>query len=171
MPKKSVANLSATEIAGKRVFVRVDFNVPLDDAGKITDDTRIRAALPTIENLASKGAKVILASHFGRPKGETFLERVKDKLRLTPVAARLSELLGKTVVKPSDCFGEEVVSAVAALKDGDVLLLENVRFHPGEEDNDPEFAKQLASLADLCRQQRSPLSRRLAICIPAFGIR
>jgi phosphoglycerate kinase len=149
VPKKSVANLSAAAIAGKRVFVRVDFNVPLDDAGKITDDTRIRAALPTIENLTSKGAKVILASHFGRPKGETFLERVKEKLRLTPVAARLSELLGKTVTKPSDCIGEEVVSAVAALKDGDVLLLENVRFHPGEEGNDPEFAKQLASLADL----------------------
>lgn len=149
MPKKSVANLSAAAIAGKRVFVRVDFNVPLDDAGKITDDTRIRAALPTIENLTSKGAKVILASHFGRPKGETFAERVKDKLRLTPVAARLSELLGKTVTKPSDCIGEEVVSAVAALNNGDVLLLENVRFHPGEEGNDPEFAKQLASLADL----------------------
>jgi phosphoglycerate kinase len=149
VPKKSVANLSAAAIAGKRVFVRVDFNVPLDDAGKITDDTRIRAALPTIENLTSKGAKVILASHFGRPKGETFAERVKDKLRLTPVAARLSELLGKTVVKPSDCIGEEVVAAVAALNNGDVLLLENVRFHPGEEGNDPEFAKQLASLADL----------------------
>ncbi len=149
MPKKSVANLSAAEIAGKRVFVRVDFNVPVDDAGRITDDTRIRAALPTIESLTAKGAKVILASHFGRPKGETFVERVKDKLRLTPVAARLSELLGKTVVKPNNCIGDEVKEMVAALNNGDVLLLENVRFHPGEEANDPEFAKKLASLADL----------------------
>lgn len=149
MPKKSVANLSAADVAGKRVFVRVDFNVPLDDAGAITDDTRIRAALPTIQDLTSKGAKVILASHFGRPEGKSFIERVKDKLRLTPVAARLSQLLGKPVAKPDDCIGAEVEAAVAALNNGDVLLLENVRFHPGEEKNDPEFTQKLAALADL----------------------
>jgi phosphoglycerate kinase len=142
--KKTVANLSPADVAGKRVLVRVDFNVPLDDSGKITDDTRIRAALPTIQDLTGKGAKVILASHFGRPKGQ-----VVDSMRLTPVAARLSELLGKPVAKPDDCIGDAVASAVAAMGDGDVLLLENVRFHAGEEKNDPEFAKQLAANADL----------------------
>ena len=149
MAKKSITNLTPIDLGGKRVLVRVDFNVPLDDAGAITDDTRIRAALPTIQDLSSKGAKVILVSHFGRPKGETLAERVKDKLRLTPVAARLSQLLGKSVNKPSDCIGAEVETAIAALNNGDVLLLENVRFHPGEEKNDPEFAKQLAANADL----------------------
>jgi len=141
--KKTVANLSASDLSGKRVFVRADFNVPID-GGKISDDTRIRAALPTIQDLTSKGAKVILASHFGRPKG-----KVNESMRLTPVAGRLSELLGKTVVKVDDCVGEQVSSAVGKMKDGDVLLLENVRFYPGEEGNDPEFAKQLASVADL----------------------
>ena len=149
MPKKSIANLTPVDLGGKRVLVRVDFNVPLDDAGAITDDTRIRAALPTIQDLSSKGAKVILVSHFGRPEGKTLAERVKDKLRLTPVATRLSELLGKSVTKPSDCIGAEVETAIKALNNGDVLLLENVRFHPGEEKNDPEFAKQLAANADL----------------------
>lgn len=143
MTKKTVANLSASDLSGKRVFVRADFNVPIDN-GKITDDTRIRAALPTIQDLTSKGAKVILASHFGRPKG-----KVNEKMRLTPVGERLSELLGKPVVKVDDCVGDEVASAVGNMKDGDVLLLENVRFYPGEESNDPEFAKQLASVADL----------------------
>lgn len=143
MAKKTVANLSASELSGKRVLVRADFNVPLDN-GSISDDTRIRAALPTIQDLISKGAKVILASHFGRPKGQ-----VVESMRLTPVAARLSELLGKTVNKCEDCIGEEVARAVGAMNDGDVLLLENVRFHAAEEENDPEFAKQLASVADL----------------------
>ncbi|MDY6804326.1 MAG: phosphoglycerate kinase [Cyanobacteriota bacterium] len=143
MTKKTVANLSASDLSGKRVFVRADFNVPVDN-GKITDDTRIRAALPTIQDLTSKGAKVILASHFGRPKG-----KVNESMRLTPVGERLSELLGKPVVKVDDCVGDEVASAVGDMKDGDVLLLENVRFYPGEESNDPEFAKQLASVADL----------------------
>jgi phosphoglycerate kinase len=149
VPKKTVANLSPSDLAGKRVLVRADFNVPLDEQGNITDDTRIRAALPTIQELTSKGAKVILTSHFGRPKGDDFASRVSDKFRLTPVAARLSELLGKTVAKPSDCIGAEVEAAVAAMQDGDVILLENVRFHKEEEKNDPEFAKQLASVADL----------------------
>lgn len=144
MSKKTVANLSAADLAGKRVLVRVDFNVPLDDAGKITDDTRIRAALPTIQHLTSNGAKVILASHFGRPKG-----KVVDSMRLTPVAARLSELLGQPVVKTDSCIGDEAAAKVAAMNNGDVVLLENVRFFAEEEANDPEFSKQLASLADL----------------------
>ncbi|MEM7716361.1 MAG: phosphoglycerate kinase [Cyanobacteria bacterium P01_A01_bin.68] len=144
MSKKTLANLSKSDLQGKRALVRADFNVPLDDSGNITDDTRIRAALPTIQDLISKEAKVILASHFGRPKGE-----VKDKLRLTPVAKRLSELLGKEVVKCDDCIGDEVSSKVGGLQNGDVLLLENVRFHGEEEKNDSEFAKKLASNADL----------------------
>nr|WP_199332269.1 phosphoglycerate kinase [Fischerella sp. FACHB-380] len=130
-------------MSGKRAFVRVDFNVPTDDAGNITDDTRIRAALPTIQDLVQKGAKVILASHFGRPKG------VDEKLRLTPVAKRLSELLGQEVVKTDDCIGDEVAAKVGALQNGQVLLLENVRFYKEEEKNDPEFAKKLAANADL----------------------
>jgi phosphoglycerate kinase len=149
VPKKTLANLSPADLSGKRVLVRADFNVPLDEQGNITDDTRIRAALPTINDLATKGAKVILTSHFGRPKGEDFASRVSDKFRLTPVAARLSELLGKSVVKTDDCIGADVAAKVAEMQDGDVLLLENVRFHPGEEANDPEFCKQLAAVADL----------------------
>jgi phosphoglycerate kinase len=141
--KKSIASLSAADLTGKRVLVRADFNVPVDDAGNITDDTRIRAALPTINDLTSKGAKVILSSHFGRPKG------VDEKLRLTPVANRLSELLGQTVVKCNDCIGDEVASQIAAMSNGQVALLENVRFYPEEEKNDPEFAKKLAANADL----------------------
>lgn len=144
MSKKSIANLSPADLSGKRVLVRVDFNVPVDDQNQITDDTRIRAALPTIQELAAKGAKVILTSHFGRPKGT-----VAEKYRLTPVAERLSQLLGQSVSKPSDCIGPEVDAAVAALEPGQVILLENVRFHSEEEKNDPEFAQKLASVADL----------------------
>jgi phosphoglycerate kinase len=143
VPKKTLANLSASDLSGKRAFVRVDFNVPLDDAGNITDDTRIRAALPTIKDLTQKGAKVILASHFGRPKG------VDEKLRLTPVAKRLSELLGQPVVKCDDCIGDEVTAKVDALTNGQVLMLENVRFYKEEEKNDSEFAKKLAANADI----------------------
>ncbi|MGB3767125.1 MAG: phosphoglycerate kinase [Phormidesmis sp.] len=144
MAKKALADLSASDVSGKRVLVRADFNVPLDDAGNITDDTRIRAALPTIQDLASKGAKVILASHFGRPKG-----KVVDSMRLTPVAKRLSEKLGKDVIKCDDCIGDDVASKVSQMKDGDVLLLENVRFYEGETSNDAEFAKKLAANADM----------------------
>ncbi len=144
MSKKTLANLSASDVSGKRVLVRADFNVPLDDQGNITDDTRIRAALPTIQDLTSKGAKVILCSHFGRPKGQ-----VKDSLRLTPVAKRLSELLGQEVIKCDDCIGDEVTSTVGGMQNGQVALLENVRFYAEEEKNDPEFAKKLASVADL----------------------
>ncbi|SEM03403.1 phosphoglycerate kinase [Paenibacillus sp. OK003] len=140
MNKKSVRDI---ELTGKRAFVRVDFNVPLED-GKITDDKRIRATLPTINYLIEKGAKVILASHMGRPKGE-----VVESMRLTPAAERLSELLGKKVVKADDSVGETVKAQIAELNNGDVLLLENVRFHAGEEKNDPELAKQFAELADV----------------------
>lgn len=143
MSKKTLANLSSSDLSGKRALVRVDFNVPLDEAGNITDDTRIRAALPTIQDLMQKGAKVILVSHFGRPKG------VDDKLRLTPVAKRLSELLSQEVIKCDDCIGEEVANKVAGMQNGGVMLLENVRFHPEEEKNNPEFAQQLAANADV----------------------
>ena len=144
MSKKTLANLSAADLSGKRVLVRADFNVPLNDQGSITDDTRIRAALPTIQDLISKGAKVILSSHFGRPKGQ-----VVESMRLTPIATRLSELLGKPITKCDDCIGDAVASTVAAMQPGDVVLLENVRFYAEEEKNDPEFAKKLASVADL----------------------
>ncbi|MDF2645561.1 MAG: pgk [Paenibacillus sp.] len=140
MSKKSVRDV---EVAGKRVFVRVDFNVPVEN-GQITDETRIRESLPTIKFLVEKGAKVILASHFGRPKGQ-----VVEELRLTPVAAKLAELLGQSVIKADVSVGEIVKAQVDALENGDVLLLENVRFNEGEEKNDPELAKAFAELADL----------------------
>jgi phosphoglycerate kinase len=141
--KKSIASLSSADLSGKRAFVRVDFNVPLDDSGNITDDTRIRAALPTIQDLTQKGAKVILASHFGRPKG------IDEKLRLTPVSNRLSELLGQEVIKCDDCIGDEVAAKVGAMQNGQVLLLENVRFYKEEEKNEAGFAEKLAANADL----------------------
>ncbi|GAL95079.1 MAG: phosphoglycerate kinase [Microcystis wesenbergii TW10] len=145
MPKKTVANLTEADLAGKRVLVRVDFNVPMDKAtGAISDDTRIRAALPTIEDLIKKGAKVILCSHMGRPDGQ-----VKENLRLTPVAKRLSELLGQEVIMCPDCIGEGVTAAISQMSNGQVALLENLRFHGEEEANDPDFAKQLAANADL----------------------
>lgn len=142
MAKQTVEDIK--DLKGKKVLVRVDFNVPLDDKQKITDDTRIRAALPTIKYLSEKGGKVILVSHLGRPKSGP-----DDKLRLLPVADRLTELLGKPIAYVKDCIGPEVEGAVAKLKDGDVLLLENVRFYKEEEKNDPAFAKKLASLADI----------------------
>jgi len=141
MDKKTIRGINVT---GKRVLVRVDFNVPQDKAGNITDDTRIRAALPTIQYLRDKGARVILCSHLGRPKG-----KVAEELRLTPVARRLSELLGAPVVNTSDCIGPEVEKAVAGMKPGDVVLLENLRFYAQEEANDPVFARQLAGLAEV----------------------
>ncbi|KAK4434691.1 Phosphoglycerate kinase, chloroplastic [Sesamum alatum] len=143
MAKKSVGDLSAADLKGKKVFVRADLNVPLDDNQNITDDTRIRAAVPTIKHLISNGAKVILSSHLGRPKGVT------PKYSLAPLVPRLSELLGIQVVKADDCIGPEVEKLVASLPEGGVLLLENVRFYKEEEKNEPEFAKKLASLADL----------------------
>ncbi|WP_028547103.1 phosphoglycerate kinase [Paenibacillus taiwanensis] len=140
MNKKSVRDI---EVNGKRVFVRVDFNVPLEN-GQITDDTRIQETLPTIKFLVEKGAKVILASHMGRPKGE-----VVDSMRLTPAATRLGELLGKPVKKLDESIGESVQAEIANMSNGDVVVLENVRFHKGEEKNDAELAKQFAALADV----------------------
>ena len=136
--------MTEADVSGKRILVRADFNVPLDGSGNITDDTRIKAALPTIQDLVGKGGKVILCSHMGRPKGA-----VKEELRLTPVAKRLSELLGQEVTKCDDCIGDAVASTVNGMNNGQVVLLENLRFHNEEEANDPEFAKQLAANADL----------------------
>ena len=138
--KKTIRDV---QVEGKRVLVRVDFNVPLAE-GNVADDTRIRAALPTINYLLEHGAKVILMSHLGRPKGQAV-----DGLRLNPVAERLSELLGRPVRKLDDCVGPEVEAVVAEMQPGDVILLENVRFHSGDESNDPALAKELASLADI----------------------
>jgi phosphoglycerate kinase len=135
--------LKDVDVKGKRVFCRVDFNVPMQE-GKITDDTRIRAALPTIQYLMEQGAKVILASHFGRPKG-----KVVEEMRITAAGVRLSELLGKNVQKADEAYGDTVKSLIGTMNDGDVLLLENVRFYPGEEKNDPELAKSFAELADV----------------------
>jgi phosphoglycerate kinase len=140
MNKKTVRDIDVT---GKRVLVRVDFNVPIKD-GKVTDDTRIVAALPTIEYLIEHGAKVILMSHLGRPKG-----KVVPEMSLRPAAQRLSELLGREVKFVPDCVGPEAESAVASMKAGDVVLLENTRFHPEEKENDPDFAKKLAALGDV----------------------
>jgi phosphoglycerate kinase len=140
MSKLSIKDL---ELKGRRVFIRVDFNVPIED-GKVEDDTRIRAALPTIQYAIEQGGRVMLASHLGRPKGE----RV-EKYSLKPVARHLSELLGKPVAFADDCVGETVLSQVDALKDGEIILLENLRFHKEEEKNDDTFARQLAKLCDV----------------------
>ncbi|MCP8970639.1 phosphoglycerate kinase [Ectobacillus ponti] len=140
MNKKSIRDV---DVKGKRVFCRVDFNVPMKD-GVITDETRIVAALPTIQYLIENGAKVILASHLGRPKGQAV-----EEMRLTPVAKRLGELLGKDVKKTDEAYGPAVEAEVNSLQEGDVLLLENVRFYAGEEKNDAELAKEFAKLADL----------------------
>jgi phosphoglycerate kinase len=141
MPKLSITDL---DLNRKRVFVRVDFNVPLDENGNVTDDTRIRAAIPTIEYALDRGARLVLASHLGRPKGKP-----DPKYSLAPAARRLSELLAKEVKLAPDSVGDEVRSMSDALKSGEALMLENLRFHAGEEKNDPEYARQLAELADV----------------------
>ena len=140
--KKTVKDV---DVRSKRVLVRVDYNVPLDANGNVSDDKRITASLPTINYLLEQGARIILCSHLGRPKGE-----VKKEFSLAPVAKRLKELLpGVNIYFASDCIGEEAERKAAALKDGEILLLENLRFHKEEEKNDPEFAKKLASLAEI----------------------
>jgi len=142
MNKKTVSDI---DVSGKRMLVRVDLNVPLDEeTGAISDDTRIRAVLPTIRYLIDRKARVILCSHLGRPDG-----KVVNELRLAPVARRLSEILGSPVEMAMDCIGPQVEEAVGRLKEGEVLLLENLRFHPEEEKNDPGFAQALARLADI----------------------
>src|SRR5438067_1160276 len=141
MNKKTIRDIL---VAGKRVLVRVDFNVPLDEELHITDDTRIKAAIPTIQYLLDQGAAVILMSHLGRPKGQ-----VVDSMRLTPVAKRLSELLERPVQMAADCVGPEVEALAKALQPGQVLLQENIRFHKEEEKNDLDYARQLASLGEI----------------------
>lgn len=141
--KKSVGDLSKGDLEGKTVFVRADLNVPLQ-GDKITDDTRIRAAIPTLKYLTDNGAKVLLTSHLGRPKSGP-----EDKFRLTPIVPRLSELLGTTVLKADDCIGPEVAEKAKALQNGQVLILENVRFHPEETKNETNFAKELAANAEI----------------------
>ncbi|UCB56642.1 MAG: phosphoglycerate kinase [Candidatus Omnitrophota bacterium] len=141
MTKKTIKDI---DIQGKKVLMRVDFNVPLDENLKITDDTRIKAALPTIKYALEKNARLILMSHLGRPKG-----KVVDAMRLTPVGRRLGELLGQEVKVASDCVGADVKNQAEALKEKEILLLENTRFHKEETDNDPTFAKELASLAEV----------------------
>jgi len=142
MPKKTIEDI---DVGSKRVLLRVDFNVPLDrDTGGISNDTRIRASLPTIKYLVDHEAKVIICSHLGRPKG-----RVVEELRMSPIAQRLSQLLGLPVATASDCMGPEAESKAGALKEGDILVLENLRFHAEEEENNAGFAQKLASLADI----------------------
>jgi phosphoglycerate kinase len=140
--KKTIRDI---EVSNKKVLVRVDLNVPFDQiTGDISDETRIRAILPTANYLLEKSAKIILCSHMGRPKGE-----VVESMRLAPVAIRLSQLLKRTVKATNDCIGPDVVIATGSMSSGDIILLENLRFHPEEEANDPEFAEKLASLADV----------------------
>ncbi len=141
MNKKTVKDI---DLKGKKVFVRCDFNVPMDENQNITDNTRIKAALPTIKYLLEQNCKIILASHLGRPKGE-----VKPEFSLKPVAKELSKLLGKEVIMANDVIGEDATTKAANLKNGEIMLLENVRFHREETDNDPEFAKKLASMAEI----------------------
>jgi phosphoglycerate kinase len=143
LSKKSIQDLNLQDLKGKRVLVRVDFNVPLDN-GKITDDTRIKEGLPSIEYLIKNQARVILVTHLGRPKGEK-----KEDLKLTPIAKKLSELINKPIIKADDCIGPEVSKQVNSLKNGEILLLENIRFYKQETENNEDFAKELASFADL----------------------
>jgi len=142
--KPEMKNIREIDIKGKKILIRVDFNVPMDEMGNITDDTRIRGVLPTINHALDEGAKIIICSHMGRPKGKR-----DEKYSLAPVAKRLSRLIDKEVLLAPDCVGPEVEKITAAMADGDVVLLENLRFHPEEQANDPEFAKKLAILADI----------------------
>jgi phosphoglycerate kinase len=151
------------DLAGKKVFLRVDFNVPLDEKGNITDDTRIRAVLPTINYALDCSAKVIIASHLGRPKGEK-----NPKYSMAPAAKRLSRFLDKEVTLATDCIGDSVTSLVESMKPGDVIMLENLRFYPGEEKNDPEFARSLADLAEIYVNDAFAVSHRAHASVEAI---
>ena len=144
MSMKNKMNVSDLDVKGKRVIARVDFNVPLDAEGNITDDKRIKGALPTIQYIIENGGKLILVSHLGRPKNG-----FEAKFSMKPAAEHLSKLLGKEVVLAADVIGEDAKAKAAALKEGEILMLENVRFHKEETKNDPAFAKELASMADI----------------------
>lgn len=150
--KKSIKDI---DVAGKKVFIRVDYNVPMDKSGNITEDTRIRATLPTLEYLLSQNAAIIIASHLGRPKGAVVAE-----FSLAPVAKRLSTLIGRDIIVAPDCVGATVEKMAKDLKPGQILLLENLRYHKEEEKNDPEFSKQLASLADVAVNDAFGVSHR-----------
>ena len=151
------------DLKGKKVFIRVDFNVPQDDNGVITEDTRIAGAVPTIKYALEQGAKIVLASHLGRPKGEK-----KTKYSMAPATARLSELLGKTVVQAPDCFGPDVEALVDAMKPGDAVMLENVRFYPGEEKNDADFAAKLANGCEIYVNDAFAVSHRAHASVEAI---
>ncbi len=151
------------DLKGKRVFIRVDFNVPQDDTGAITEDTRISGAVPTIKYALEQGAKVVLASHLGRPKGEK-----KAKYSMAPATARLSELLGRPVIQAPDCFGPDVDTLVNALKPGEAVMLENVRFYPGEEKNDADFAAKLANGCEIYVNDAFAVSHRAHASVEAI---
>jgi phosphoglycerate kinase len=161
MPIRYIDQLK--DLKGKKVFIRVDFNVPQDEKGNITEDTRITGAVPTIKYAIEQGAKVVLASHLGRPKGEK-----KPKYTMAPASKRLSQLIGKKVIQATDCFGPEVDKLIDALKPGEVVMLENVRFYPGEEKNDPEFAKSLANGCDIYVNDAFAVSHRAHASVEAI---
>ncbi|MCK5267406.1 MAG: phosphoglycerate kinase, partial [Spirochaetes bacterium] len=171
MPKKTIRDI---DLNAKKVIMRVDFNVPLDENQNITDDTRIEAALPSIKYILEKGASLILMSHLGRPKGE-----VKSKLSLAPISKRLSEKLGIEVTMAPDCIGDEVESLVSKLSPGQVLLLENLRFHSEETKNDPDFSDQLAKLAEVyvndafgtahrAHASTAGITKKMDVCVSGF---
>jgi phosphoglycerate kinase len=161
MPIRYIDQLK--DLKGKKVFIRVDFNVPQDDKGNITEDTRIAGAVPTIRYAVEQGAKVVLASHLGRPKGEK-----KPKYTMAPASKRLSQLLGKKIIQAPDCFGPDVDRIIDAMKPGDLVMLENVRFYPGEEKNDAEFARQLANGCEIYVNDAFAVSHRAHASVEAI---
>jgi phosphoglycerate kinase len=161
MPIRYIDQLK--DLKGKKIFIRVDFNVPQDEKGNITEDSRIVGAVPTIKYALEQGAKVVLASHLGRPKGEK-----KPKYTMAPASKRLSQLIGKKVIQAPDCFGPEVDKLIDAMKPGEVVMLENVRFYPGEEKNDPEFAKKLVNGCDIYVNDAFAVSHRAHASVEAI---
>jgi len=161
MPIRYIDQLK--DLKEKKVFIRVDFNIPQDEKGNITEDSRIAAAVPTIKYAVEQGAKVVLASHLGRPKGE-----IKPKYSMAPATKRLSQLLGKKVTQAPDCFGPDVDRLIEAMKPGDVVMLENVRFYPGEEKNDAEFARKLANGCEIYINDAFAVSHRAHASVEAI---